>query len=71
MATERKFGAALRRRRKELGLSEVALATKTGLPHTCVRAVERGAEKLSYENMVKIAEGLNWSLAELFAVFTR
>lgn len=67
---EKKFGAAVRERRRRLGLSQESLAQKADLHRTYLCDVERGRRNLSLESIGRIASGLNCSLAELFSGFT-
>jgi transcriptional regulator with XRE-family HTH domain len=53
------FGARVRARRHELGLSQEALADESGLHWTFVGQVERGRRNLSLHNLLKLAEALD------------
>lgn len=52
------FGARVRNRRHELGLTQESLAAACGLHWTFVGQVERGQRNVSLHNILKIAEGL-------------
>jgi transcriptional regulator with XRE-family HTH domain len=52
------FGARVRARRNELGLSQEALADQSGLHWTFVGQVERGRRNLSLHNLLKLADAL-------------
>ncbi|WP_206489883.1 helix-turn-helix domain-containing protein [Rhodococcus sp. KRD162] len=58
-ATTREFGARIRARREELGLSQEAAALRCGIHWTQLGKVERGQRSLRLENIVKIAFGLD------------
>lgn len=61
----KKFGARVRSRRHELGLSQEALADVAGLHWTFVGQVERGQRNLSLHNICKLAKALQIDPAEL------
>jgi transcriptional regulator with XRE-family HTH domain len=52
------FGARVRARRQELGLSQEGLADAAGLHWTFVGQVERGRRNLTLHNILKLAAGL-------------
>jgi len=52
------FGVRVRRCRQELGLSQEALAERSGLHWTFIGQVERGQRNLSLHNILKVAEAL-------------
>ncbi|MES2033597.1 MAG: helix-turn-helix transcriptional regulator [Pseudomonadota bacterium] len=56
-------GARMRVRRKELGVSQSALAQHLGLTFQQVQKYERGANRVSASMLVKIAERLDCSVA--------
>ncbi len=60
------LGAAIRSRRKLLGLSQEDLAFGSGLHRTYVADLERGARNPSLASIAKIAKALTVSLSELF-----
>lgn len=57
--TTREFGARIRARREELGLSQEAAAVQCRIHWTQLGKVERGQRSLRLENIIKIAFGLN------------
>jgi transcriptional regulator with XRE-family HTH domain len=59
------FGARVRTRRHELGLSQEALADLSGLHWTFLGQVERGRRNLSLHNVLKVAAALGVDAAEL------
>jgi transcriptional regulator with XRE-family HTH domain len=61
----RVFGERVRSRREALGLSQEALATKSGVHWTFLGQVERGRRNLSLHNLLKIAHGLGVDPGEL------
>jgi transcriptional regulator with XRE-family HTH domain len=52
------FGARVRARRLELGLSQEGLASVSGLHWTFVGQVERGRRNLTLHNILKLADAL-------------
>ncbi|GAA1549228.1 helix-turn-helix domain-containing protein [Nocardioides humi] len=52
------FGARVRRRRAQLGLSQEALADTCELHWTYIGQVERGQRNISLHNIIRIAEAL-------------
>jgi transcriptional regulator with XRE-family HTH domain len=59
------FGARVRARRHELGLSQEGLADKAELHWTFVGQVERGQRNLSLHNLLKLASALEIDPARL------
>ena len=64
-----RFGAAVKKRRYELGISQEALAERAGLHRTYVADIERGARNLAIENIEKLAGALEVSISDLFAKY--
>lgn len=60
------FGAAVRARRKHLGISQEALAERAGLHRTYIADVERGARNLSLSSIEKLARALEVHISTLF-----
>ena len=60
------LGAAIRKRRSSLGISQEELAVRAGLHRTYVSDVERGARNPSIKTIGKIAEGLQVPVFKLF-----
>ena len=59
------FGARVRARRRELGLSQEALAEGSELHWTFIGQVERGQRNLSLHNILRIAQALGVDPGEL------
>lgn len=62
-----RFGKAVRRRRRELDLSQEELADRANLHRTYISNIERGRMNPSLENVARIAEALEIPLSALFA----
>jgi transcriptional regulator with XRE-family HTH domain len=62
----KRFGKALRRRRRELDLSQEELAERAELHQTYISDIERGGRNPSLENVEKLAKALDISIARLF-----
>lgn len=60
------FGRAVRRRRRELDLSQEELAERAGLHRNYVSDIERGDRNPSLENIQKLAEALGLKVSTLF-----
>lgn len=61
------FGAALRERRRELGLTQMELARKSGLSRSYISEVECGKESISLERAERLAQALECHLADLLS----
>jgi transcriptional regulator with XRE-family HTH domain len=61
------LGRAVRLIRDERGISQVQLAATTGFTQSWISHVERGSRNPSWSNVVRLAEGLGVSAAELVA----
>lgn len=55
----REFGARVRERRKECGLSQEELAHQSGMHRTYVSSVERGERNIALVNIVALAGALD------------
>lgn len=55
----REFGARVRERRTECGLSQEELAHRSGMHRTYVSSVERGERNIALVNIVAIAGALD------------
>lgn len=64
-----KVGNRIRQLRKELLLSQEALAFKAGLDRTYIASVENGKRNLSIMSLEKITMALECSMAEFFETF--
>jgi transcriptional regulator with XRE-family HTH domain len=62
----RRFGRAVRERRKKRGLSQEEFADLCGLHRTYMGGVERGERNISLINIERIARALDISLVRLF-----
>jgi transcriptional regulator with XRE-family HTH domain len=60
------FGAAVRSRRRQLGISQEELAERADLHRTYISDVERGSRNVSLENIERLASALDLSIAALF-----
>lgn len=60
-----KFGAALRARRIELGLTQDGLSELCGLDRTYIGGVERGERNPTLKSVATIAEALRCTVADL------
>jgi transcriptional regulator with XRE-family HTH domain len=61
------LGEAVRAIREERGISQVQLAQATGFDQAWISRVERGACNPTWQNVVRLAEGLGVSVAGLAA----
>ena len=61
------LGRAVRAIREERCINQVDLAEKTGLTQSWISHVERGSRNPSWNNVVRLAEGLGVSVSELAA----
>ena len=62
-----RLGERLRVLRKELKLSQEALALKAGLDRTYVASIENGTRTVSILNIERLASALNVSVGEFFS----
>jgi transcriptional regulator with XRE-family HTH domain len=60
-----RFGRRVQRRRRDLGLSQEALAERAGLHRTYVGSLERGERNVALLNLVALARALNLRTAEM------
>lgn len=67
--TERQevFGDRVRERRKELGLSQEAVALLSGLQRAYIGQIEQGRRNVSLDNMADVARALEIDLGDLSA----
>ena len=66
---EYRFGKAIRRRRRELDLSQEQLAEKAGLHRNYISGIESGTRNPSLKNIQKLAKALGISISALFAEY--
>lgn len=59
------FGDALRKRRKQLGLSQEALSFRAGLHRNYISDLERGLKSPSLRVIVKLSEALDMDASVL------
>ena len=64
---KKRFGKAIRRRRRELDLSQEELAEKADLHRTYISSIERGDRNVSIENIEKLVKALDISVSAFFA----
>jgi CheY-like chemotaxis protein/DNA-binding XRE family transcriptional regulator len=64
---KKEFGAEIRRRRIQLGISQEELAERADLHRTYVTDAERGARNLSLESIRRLAAALGASVGSLFS----
>ena len=60
------FGRAVRKRRRELDLSQEDLAERAGLHRNYISDIERGDRNPSLENIQKLAKALATKVSALF-----
>jgi transcriptional regulator with XRE-family HTH domain len=60
------LGRTVRLRRRELGLSQEELAARAGLDQAYISHVEAARRNISVDNLVRLAEALDMSVAALF-----
>jgi len=61
-----RFGRAIRRMRREQGISQEEASERCGLHRTYYSGIERGVRNVSLVNIEKIAKGLRTELPKLF-----
>jgi len=59
------FGAAVRARRKELGLSQEALADLAEIDRSHMGKIERGERNVTLLNVIRISWALNTKMSDL------
>ena len=59
------FGAVLRERREQAGISQEQLADRAGLHRTYISLIERGKRTASIEVVRRVADALGVSMADL------
>jgi len=64
-AIRKRFGDAVRRRRRELGVSQEGLAERAQLHRTYISDVERANRNPSLESITRIARALDLEPSEL------
>ncbi|MEH2153265.1 helix-turn-helix domain-containing protein [Nostoc sp.] len=66
LSIKQRFGKAIRRRRRELDLSQEQLAERAALHRTYISNLERGELNPSLETMEKLANALDISIPAMF-----
>ncbi len=61
-----KFGDKVRKERLAQGLSQEELAAKASVHRTYIGMIERAEKNITLENIAKIANALNISIADFF-----
>ncbi len=61
--TAGQIGAALRRRRRQLGLTQAALGEKTGLRQATVSALEKGEQSAQLRTLLDVMSVLNLEIS--------
>lgn len=61
----KRFGARIRKMRKERGFSQEAFAALCELDRTYIGGIERGERNVALRNIERITRGLGVSLSEL------
>lgn len=64
-----RFGKAVRRRRRELDLSQEKLGELAELHPTYISGIERGDRNPTLENIEKLAKALDISIAQLLTQY--
>ena len=67
---EKAFGEAMRKSRESLGISQMALQTRTGLDRTFISDLERGVQCPSLRTVLRVAKGLNIPADKLIRLTT-
>ena len=60
-----RLGTAVRAQRESLGLSQEALAERSGHHRNFIGGLERGEQNVSYLGLLKLSEALGCTLASL------
>ncbi|WP_059000103.1 helix-turn-helix domain-containing protein [Leptolyngbya sp. NIES-2104] len=66
---KQRFGKAIRRRRRELDLSQEELAERAEMHRTYISDIERGIVNPSLEVIEKLTDALNTTVSELFVQY--
>lgn len=65
-SAENLFGQAVRNRRRQLGLRQEDIATRLGVSRGLVSQWEQGTTRISAKDLVRVAEALGVTVADLF-----
>ncbi|QIE30072.1 helix-turn-helix transcriptional regulator [Caballeronia sp. SBC2] len=60
------LGRAIRQKRRDLGISQEALAHHAGIDRSHMGKIERGERNVSVLNVLKIADSLDCKASDLF-----
>jgi len=63
-----RVGAAIRAKRKDLGISQELLAALAGVERSNMGKIERGENNLSVLNLIRIASALSCKAGDILAV---
>ncbi len=66
MDVQKSFGTQLQSLRKERGISQEKFALSIDMDRTYYASVEAGRRNISLQNIKKIADGFDLSIADLF-----
>ncbi|WP_295770089.1 helix-turn-helix transcriptional regulator [uncultured Mucilaginibacter sp.] len=66
MGIKENVGLRIRELRKQIGISQEALANKAEIDRTYVTDVENGRRNISIENLEKLVDALNISFTDFF-----
>ena len=66
MKIRKQFGIAVRKKRKELGLSQEDLGLRIGLDQGYVSRIEQGQMNITLDTMEEICKVLDVDVAEMF-----
>jgi transcriptional regulator with XRE-family HTH domain len=70
-AVQRRLGAAVKEIRTARAITQEELARRTDLHPTYISDIERGARNPSFAVLVRLADGLDVSMADLGAAYDR
>lgn len=59
------FGALIKQKRIEKGLTQIELAESVGVTQSCIAHIERGKRKPTFKTLFSLADILELSLNEL------
>ncbi|MEQ1829929.1 MAG: helix-turn-helix transcriptional regulator [Pirellula sp.] len=68
---QERLAATIRARRKEIGMSQEAMAAAAGVHRTYASSIERGQVTISIDVAERVAAALELSLSELFLKMER
>jgi transcriptional regulator with XRE-family HTH domain len=66
MGVKELIGARIKELRRSKGMSQEALAEKTGISSKYISSIERGKENPTLDTFIKLADALNIELSEVF-----